>query len=194
MPRKIAAVTIFRYFFVFLTNQMGFWSPQNNSAKIAKNRGCNYLSYFTIFRYFLLFSLTRRGFPIQQILRKKKREKSETQRFFALNDFSFNFVFLTYQTALPNWTNYAKIEKKSWLHFTISRYFFVVITYQRGLPNLTNSPKNAKKSFRFLTLIFFLTSSSLSRRADVKLIVPVSHWILQSCWYFNWSFDAQCVL
>ena len=141
LPRKIAAVTIFRTLRFFITflffslTSWGFWSPQNNSAKIAKNRDCNYLWYFTIFRYSFAFLTYQAGFRIQQILRKKKKgKKSRTQRFFPLNDFSLYFVFLTYQTALPNWTNSAKIEKIVVALYDVS-LLLCCYHLQRGFPN-----------------------------------------------------------
>ena len=136
-PRKIAAVTIFRTLRFFITflffslTSWGFWSPQNNSAKIAKNRGCNYLWYFTIFRYSFAFLTYQAGFRIQQILRKKKGKNR------GRNDFSL-LTIRRYILFFSLIRRHFRIEqilpklKKSWSHFTMSRYFFVVITYREG--------------------------------------------------------------
>ena len=74
---------------------------------------------------FWFVSLIRRGFRIQQILRK-------WQKIGAATIFRSFFVFLTYQKALPNSTNSVKILKSrgrdDFSHF-------VVLTYQRELPN-----------------------------------------------------------
>ena len=104
--------TIFRYFFVFLTQPDGASEVNKiilrKLRKIAAATICRTLRFFVTFS---VFPLTRWGLRIQQILRKK-REKLGPHRFFALNDFSLYFIFLAYQTTLPNGTNSAKIEKK----------------------------------------------------------------------------------
>ena len=75
---------------------------------------------------FWCVSLTRRGFRIQQILRKW--QKIGVATIFR----SLFCFFFTYQKALPNSTNSVKILKSrgrnDFLHF-------VVLTYQRELPN-----------------------------------------------------------
>ena len=89
---------------------------------------------------FLFTSLTRRGFRIQQILRKW--QKIGAARFFV----TFLFFSLT-RRALPNSTNSAKFAKNlsrnHLSHFRIFCHFFV-LTYQRGLLNSFNSPKSTK--------------------------------------------------
>ena len=104
--------TIFRYLFVFLTQPDG--ASEVNKIILRKLRKIAAATISPTLRFFvtfLLFPLTRWGLRIQQILRQK-RENLGPQRFFALNDFSLYFVFLAYQTTLPNGTNSAKIEKK----------------------------------------------------------------------------------
>ena len=73
---------------------------------------------------FWFVSLTRRGFRIQQILRKWQKIRAATI-------FRSFFVFLTYQKALPNSTNSVKILKSRGRN---DFSHFVVLTYQRELP------------------------------------------------------------
>ena len=96
-----------------------------------KNRGPNNLSHLTFSVTSLFFSLIRRGFKIQQILRKLRKLGAATicliLRFFV---FFFCFSY-TYLTALPNSTNSEKIARNrgrnDLAHFTIFRHFFVVL-------------------------------------------------------------------
>ena len=95
-----------------------------------KNRGPNNLSHLTFSVTSLFFSLIRRGFKIQQILRKLRKLGAAT--FVAFYDFSLLFCFsYTYLTALPNSTNSEKIARNCGRndlpHFTIFRHFFVVL-------------------------------------------------------------------
>ena len=114
--------TIFRYFFVFPTYQRALPNSTNSAAKIGAATTNFTLLFFVTFWF---VSLTRRGFRIQQILRK-------WQKIGAATIFPSFFVFLTYQKVLPNSTNSVKILKSrgrnDFLHF-------VVLTYQRELPN-----------------------------------------------------------
>ena len=103
--------TIFRYLFVFLTHQMGLLK---STKQFCENCEKSRLQLFVVlYDFSLLFCFSHLpGRPSQfNKFCEKKREKSRTQRFFPLNDFSLYFVFLTYQMALPNRTNSAKIEK-----------------------------------------------------------------------------------
>ena len=109
------------------------------SRKFAtKNRGRNIFFALNDFSLLFLFmSLTRRGFRIQQFLRKW-RKMGATSIFWLL----FLFFSLT-RRALLNSTNSVKFAKNRGRnhlsHFTIFCHFFV-LTYQRGLLNSFNSP------------------------------------------------------
>ena len=77
---------IFRYFFVFLTYHREL-PNSTNSAKIVKNRGRNDFLHFTIFCYFLVCLTYQTGLPNSTKF-CGNREKSWSQRFIALYDFS----------------------------------------------------------------------------------------------------------
>ena len=114
--------TIFPYFFVFSTYQRAL--PNEFCGEIVKIGAATTNFTLLFFVTFWFVSLTRRGFRIQQILRK-------WQKIGAATIFRSFFVFLTYQKALPNSTNSVKILKSrgrdDFSHF-------VVLTYQRELP------------------------------------------------------------
>ena len=117
--------TIFRYFFVFFHFPEGASEFNKFCGEIAKIGAATTNFTLLFFVTFWFVSPTRRGFRIQQILRK-------WQKIGAATIFRSFFVFLTYQKALPNSTNSVKILKgrgrNDFSHF-------VVLTYQRELPN-----------------------------------------------------------
>ena len=78
LPRKIAAATTFRAFnnfpLLLCFSQLLEGAPNSiNSAKIAKNRGCNDFLHLITFRYFLVCLTYQTSFRIQQILRKLRK-------------------------------------------------------------------------------------------------------------------------
>ena len=130
LPRKIAATTIFRTL-RFPLLPCFFHLPEGASefnkfcGEIAKIGAATTNFTLLFFVTFWFVSLTRRGFRIQQILRK-------WQKIGAATIFRSFFVFLTYQKALPNSTNSVKILKSRGRN---DFSHFVVLTYQRELPN-----------------------------------------------------------
>ena len=117
--------TIFRYFFVYLSHLPEGASEFNKFCEIAKIGAATTIFTLLFFVTFWFVSLTRRGFRIQQTLRK-------WQKIGAATIFPSVFVFLTYQKALPNSTNSMKILKSRGRN---DFSHFVVLTYQRELPN-----------------------------------------------------------
>ena len=117
------------------------------------------------------FSLTRRGLWIIQTL-QKLRKIGTTTISCNLLCFCSLLACLASQTALPNWTNSGKMAKNrcqnGLSYLTISRYCFVLFSLTREGPDLNQFRKKCQKLFRFLTFLFFLTSSSLSRNTDVN--------------------------
>ena len=105
----------------------------------------------------LFFSLIRRGFKIQQILRKLRNWLRAATicrilRFFVTFCFSY-----TYLTALPNSTNSEKIARtrgrNDLPHFTIFRHFFVILNRPEIASDFYLSLEKCEKSFP--TLLFF---------------------------------------
>ena len=117
--------TIFRYFFVFSNLPEGASEFNKFCGEIAKIGAATTNFTLLFFVTFWFVSLTRRGFRIQQILRK-------WQKIGAATIFRSFFVFLTYQMALPNSTNSVQILKSRGRN---DFSHFVVLTYQRELPN-----------------------------------------------------------
>ena len=139
----------------------------------------NNLSHLTVFCYFFVFfSLTRRGFKIQQILRKLRKLRVATicriLRFFV----TF-FLFLYLPDGASEFNKFWENCEKSWSQLFAALYNF---------SSLLCCSQSAGEGFRFQLIpwkvrkivphltIFLYTSSSLRRKADVKLIALVSHW------------------
>ena len=169
-----------------------------------KNRGPNNLSHLTFSVTSLFFSLIRRGFKIQQILRKLRKLGAATicriLRFFV----TF-LLFLYLPDGAFEFNKFWENCEKSWSQRFAALYDFSSLlccsqSTLRGLPILTNPSKSAKNRFPlyYFSLYIFITSQKgrcKTHSACIALKTLLhSHWILQSSWHFNRSFDAQCVL
>ena len=168
-----------------------------------KHRGPNNLSHLTFSVTSLFFSLIRRGFKIQQILRKLRKLGAATIcRIFTIFRYFFAFLILTWrrfriQQILRKLREIVVATICRTLRFFVTSLFLIG---RRGLPISTNPSKSAKNRspFYYISLYIFITSQKgrcKTHSACIALKTLVhSHWILQSSWHFNRSFDAQCVL
>ena len=143
-----------------------------------KNRGPNNLSHLTFSVTSLFFSLIRRGFKIQQILRKLRKLGAATicriLRFFV----TF-LLFLYLPDGASEFNKFWENCENSWSQRFAALYNF---------SSLLCCSQSTGEGFRFLLIprkvrkivshftIFLYISSSLRRKADVKLIALVSHW------------------
>ena len=169
-----------------------------------KNRGPNNLSHLTFSVTSLFFSLIRRGFKIQQILRKLRKLGAATicriLRFFVT---FFAFLILTWrrfriQQILRKLREIVVATICRTLRFFVTSLLLLIS--RRGLPISTKPSKSAKNRspLYYISLYIFITSQKgrcKTHSACIALKTLLhSHWILQSSWHFNRSFGAQCVL
>ena len=106
-------------------------------------------------------------------------EKSRPRPVFALHDFPLLLCFSHLGDRGSEFTKLCENCDKSGPQRFVSLYDFSLSLCLSHLPDgasdFNKFCENCEKSFRLPTYPFSLTSSSLSRRADVKLIALVSH-------------------
>ena len=140
-----------------------------------KNRGPNNLWHLTVFCYFFVFLTNQAGFKIQQILRNLRKLGAATIfRFFV----TF-LLFLYLPDGASEFNKFWENCEKSCSQRFAAIYDFsslLCCSQSAGLGfRFRLIPRKVRKIVPHFT-IFLYTSSSLRRKADVKLIALVSHW------------------